>query len=59
MRQIVCDKCGQTRESQDCTIWIGRSSQGLSLRDIDLCYSCAFDLYKWLKGEPIPKQTTT
>lgn len=61
--RIICNKCSE--EFDDflyCTISIRDSEAedyGAGTPDIHLCDCCTVKLTNWLKGEPLPKQTTT
>ena len=60
MKKTYCDKCGRTIKVAACTAQIMNfnSRKETQYNCIDLCLKCSEAFTNWLKGEPIPKQTT-
>jgi len=61
-KRVSCDKCTESFEQfLCCKIRVKNSTiepYYSDLPDIYLCVSCTQTFTNWLKGEPIPKQTT-
>jgi len=57
---IVCDKCENELEKLGCKAKVSKFVFDIEITSIDLCVNCTKEFVtNWLKGEPIPKQTTT
>ncbi len=56
---MICDKCEAEILCQGSRIEILEEAFKFKVIPVDLCVSCTRELLKWLKGEPVPKQTIT
>ena len=59
MKKTICDRCGKQAYLRYGLTLISLTFTKYSLEThSDLCINCATEFTNWLKGEPIPKQTT-
>ena len=63
--RIICNKCSREFDEFAFPYYIIKTKDskeehyGITEPYIHLCVVCTYELRNWLKGEPIPKQTTT